>query len=85
LTLRRDADMQMADGRPVVPEQLQPGDLVFFGEGGENRAITHVGISLGGWEIIHSSRSRNGVYTDNVQQVEHLRQSFVGAVTYLEE
>ena len=85
LMLRRDADMQMADGWPVETEHLQPGDLVFFGEEGERRAITHVGISLGGWEIIHSSRSRNGVYTDNIQQVEHLRQSFAGAVTYLEE
>jgi len=83
MTLRRDADMQMVDGKPVEPEQLQPGDLTFFGEGDGKSVVTHVGISLGGWEIIHSSRSRNGVYTDNIQQVEGLRSSFIGAATYL--
>lgn len=82
MTLRRDADMQMQDGKPVQPENLQPGDLVFFGEG-DRRAVTHVGISLGGWDLIHSSRSRNGVYTDNIQKVESLRSSFLGAATYL--
>lgn len=83
LSLRRDADMQMLDGRPLPGEQMQCGDLAFFGEQGERRSITHVGISLGGWKIIHSSRSRNGVYIDDIQQVPHLRDSFVGACTYL--
>ena len=45
--------------------------------------ITHVGISLGGWEIIHSSRSRNGVYIDDIQKVPHLRETFAGGCTYL--
>ncbi len=83
ITLRRDADMQMADGKPVEQAQLQPGDLVFFGEGSDHRTITHVGISLGGWDIIHSSRSRNGVYPDNIQAVNVLRESFAGGATYL--
>ncbi len=83
LTLRRDADIQMLDGHPLPGEQMQSGDLAFFGEQGERRSITHVGLSLGGWKIIHSSRSRNGVYIDDIQQVPHLRDSFVGACTYL--
>jgi cell wall-associated NlpC family hydrolase len=84
LTLPRDADMQCAAGRPVEPP-FRPGDLLFFGEKGEKRAITHVAISLGGWQIIHSSRSRNGVYTDDVQSVPHLRDSFLQAATFLED
>ena len=40
-------------------------------------------ISLGGWRIIHSSRSRNGVYEDDVQAVPHLRESLVGARTWV--
>ena len=64
---------------------FQPGDLLFFGEGaGEARKITHVAISLGGWRILHSSRSRNGVQEDDVQAVEHLRESFVGARTFVD-
>jgi len=84
IRLRRDADMQYADGRPVDPP-FRPGELVFFGEQGDLRVITHVAVSLGGWQIIHSSRSRNGVYVDDIQAVEHLRQSFAGGCTYLPE
>ena len=78
-----DADQQFDAGRPVE-FPYQPGDLLFFGEGaGEARKITHVAVSLGGWRILHSSRSRNGVQEDDVQAVEHLRESFVGARTFL--
>ena len=84
VTIPRDADMQRAAARPVEPP-FQPGDLLFFGERGEKEAITHVAISLGGWTILHSSRARNGVYVDDVQQVEHLRASFLAGATYLGE
>jgi hypothetical protein len=40
-------------------------------------------VSLGGWRVIHSSRSRNGVQVDDVQQVQHLRDSFLCAATYI--
>lgn len=78
VTLPRDADMQFDAGR-VAPEPFEPGDLLFFGELGEERKITHVGVSLGAWHIIHASRSRNGVQQDDVQAVDHLAESFVGA------
>jgi cell wall-associated NlpC family hydrolase len=74
----RDADMQFDAGEPVEPP-FQTGDLLYFGGGGERRAITHVGMSAGGWRIIHSSRKRNGVYLDDVQAVPGLRDRFAGA------
>jgi gamma-D-glutamyl-L-lysine dipeptidyl-peptidase len=82
VAIPRDADMQFYSGRPVEPP-FQPGDLLVFGETGNLNRITHVGISLGGWRIVHSSRSRNGVYQDDVQSVAHLRDSFMGAATHL--
>ena len=83
LIIPRDADMQFDAGRPVS-YPFQPGDLLFFGEGAaEARKITHVAMSLGGWRVIHSSRSRNGVQEDDVQAVEHLRESFVCARTFV--
>ena len=83
IILPRDADQQFAAGRPVE-EPFRPGDLLFFGEGdGVARKITHVGVSQGGWRIIHSSRSRNGVHEDDVRAVEHLRESFVGARSFV--
>ncbi len=84
LILPRDADMQYASGRPVEPP-FRPGDLLFFGERGESSRVTHVAISLGGWRILHSSRSRNGVYEDDVQAVAHLRDSLIGARTFVAE
>jgi cell wall-associated NlpC family hydrolase len=80
----RDADMQLDAGTPVEPP-FQPGDLLFFGSDKGHRAITHVAVSLGGWNVIHSSGPRNGVYEDDVQAVSWLRDSFVGACTYIGE
>jgi SH3-like domain-containing protein len=81
LTLPRDADMQFAAGKEVEPP-FEAGDLLFFGEKGEARSITHVGVSLGGWKIMHSSRRRNGVQVDNVQAVDGLRESYLCAATF---
>jgi hypothetical protein len=81
VTIPRDADMQFAAGRPVEPPFL-PGDLLFF-SGDDSRAITHVGMSLGGWRMLHASRARNGVYSDDVLAVPHLRDAFSGARTFV--
>lgn len=82
VAIPRDADMQFAAGEPVDPP-FQPGDLLFFGGAGGHRAITHVGLSLGGWRIVHASGPRNGVYEDDVQAVSWLGDRFVGARTFL--
>jgi cell wall-associated NlpC family hydrolase len=82
VTIPRDADMQFEAARKIEPPFLS-GDLLFFGEKSEPRKVTHVAISLGDWRIIHSSRSRNGVYLDDVQQVNQLREDFIGGATFL--
>lgn len=62
----RDADMQFAS-LPAVQGALQPGDLLFFGEEQEvlhgqwEFHISHVAISLGGDEFIHSNGTHWGV------------------------
>jgi pimeloyl-ACP methyl ester carboxylesterase len=61
----RDADQQYQAGIAVT-EVPRPGDLLFFGEGGELRSqrfahITHVAISLGGTELIHANGAAWGV------------------------
>lgn len=82
VTIPRDADMQFEAARKIEPPFL-PGDLLFFGEKSEPRKVTHVAISLGDWRILHSSRSRNGVYLDDVEQVNPLREDFIGGATFL--
>jgi hypothetical protein len=78
----RDADMQHK-AAPAVKPPFEVGDLLFFGEGEGARNITHVGMSFGGWKMIHSSRSRNGVYVDDVQEVQFLKEIFVSGGSFL--
>jgi gamma-D-glutamyl-L-lysine dipeptidyl-peptidase len=80
--LPRDADMQHAAAKLVEPP-LEVGDLLFFAERDRERRITHVGVSLGGWKMIHASRRNNGVYIDDVQEREFLKQIFVSAGSFL--
>lgn len=62
--LPRDAYQQEAFVQPVALEQLQPGDLIFFGT---PERTTHVGLHLGDGHYIHSSgkaQGRNGIGID---------------------
>lgn len=82
LEIPRDADMQHTAAKPVEPP-YEVGDLFFFTDSGSDRRITHVGMSLGGWKMIHSSRSRNGVYIDDAQKDEAHKDGFVSAGSFL--
>jgi cell wall-associated NlpC family hydrolase len=84
VTIPRDADMQFAAGRPVEPP-FQPGDLLYYAGDGSTRKITHVAMSIGGWRVIHSSRSRNGVDLDDMATSEGdwLMRIFAGARSFL--
>ena len=81
IEIPRDADMQCDAAKPVEPP-FEIGDLIFFSEDDDKR-ITHVGMSLGGWKMIHSSRSHNGVYVDDLQERKSLMDIFVSAGSYL--
>ncbi len=84
----RDADMQFYAGRPVEPPYAA-GDLLYFGAKDGHRSVSHVGISLGpkqdtdGMVMIHSGRSRNGVYVDDINAVTSLRDSFLGGRRFI--
>jgi cell wall-associated NlpC family hydrolase len=82
MDIPRDADMQHDAAKPVEPP-YEIGDLFFFGEGDSERNITHVGMSLGGWRMIHSSRGNNGVYVDDLQERKPLMDIFVSAGSFL--
>lgn len=62
--IERTANLQyMNNGIFISEDQLQPGDLVFFGENG--KAI-HLGIYLYEDTIIHASTSIHGVVIDGM-------------------
>jgi cell wall-associated NlpC family hydrolase len=52
----RDADQQEDAGSPVEEEDLRPGDLVTYGDGG---SADHIAFWLGNGRILHST-SREG-------------------------
>jgi hypothetical protein len=66
---------------PVEPP-YEVGDLFFFAEHDDKRKISHVGASLTGWNMIHSSRSNNGVYMDNLEGRISLMDIFVRAGSF---
>lgn len=56
---------QYNQGTYVSKANLEPGDIVFFAGTGSSNTISHVGIYVGGGQIIHSPNSRSTVsYAD---------------------
>ena len=52
-------------GRPVPPERLRPGDLVFFNT--RNQPRSHVGIYIGDDRFVHAPSSRGKVRTESLK------------------
>ncbi|HEY9693838.1 MAG TPA: C40 family peptidase [Oculatellaceae cyanobacterium] len=66
--LPRDSYQQEAFTQPITLEQLQPGDLIFFGT---PQKTTHVALYLGEGSYIHSSGKeigRNGIGIDQLSE-----------------
>ena len=56
--ISRSGTPQLAESIIIDPQQLLPGDLVFFyGTDGSYDFITHVGMYIGGGQFIHSGSS----------------------------
>jgi peptidoglycan DL-endopeptidase CwlO len=74
VSLPHNAAMQYSMGSPVGREFLQPGDLVFF------NGLGHVGIYIGGNQMIHSP------HTGDVVKISTLTgwyaSTYVGARRY---
>ena len=75
--LLRDARLQFTQPGllPVEREDLQPGDLLFFGQ----QAITHVGLYLGQGEFIHATTHQQPVVQVSRLDEPHWTELFRGA------
>lgn len=80
VALLRDASQQARQGEAIEAgrnfENLQPADLLFFGE--QEGKITHVAISLGGARFIHASDfvQMNSLDENDADYVDYRRQTF---------
>jgi hypothetical protein len=70
----RDADQQFHTGQAVDMAFLSPGDLLFFGGGGQ---ASHVGMFIGDGWLIHASRS-GGVVCESIYS-SSLMAKYIGA------
>lgn len=69
------------NGTAVSKEELQPGDLVFFGWGAGS--ITHVGLYIGDGQFIHASTSSTGVIISELDS-NYYTKKYVGAKRLIE-
>ncbi len=78
----RSSNEQALWGTPVRPQELQAGDLIFFGASPGSSTITHVGlvteVSAEGVQFIHSSTSLGVV--ENSLESDYYLSRFIRAV-----
>lgn len=75
ISVARVAAAQSHCGTPVSRENLQPGDLVFFGKGN----IHHVGIYVGNGNMIHAPQTGDVVKISSINTSYRIS-SYAGAV-----
>lgn len=66
-------------GYKIAKSDLQPGDLVFFTSSGAGGSINHVGIYMGGGQIVHARYSVGKVYINSLSE-SYYAANYVGAV-----
>ena len=76
VSLPRTSGSQYGAGRSVSKSDLMPGDLVFFSSTGNG--ITHVGIYVGGGNMVHSPRTGDVVKVSSINSSYYTR-TYVGA------
>lgn len=60
ISLNRSSTYQATQGRSISAEEMQPGDLIFYGKG---KKINHVGMYIGDGQIVHASTEKTGIKT----------------------
>lgn len=76
ISVPRVAAAQRGSGRYVSRENLQPGDLVFFSNGG---GVSHVGIYIGNGNMIHAPQTGDVVKISSIN-TSYRTSHYAGAV-----
>ena len=62
VSLNRSSGSQAVQGVSISAAQMQPGDLIFYGNG---KRINHVALYIGDGQIVHASTERTGIKVSN--------------------
>lgn len=79
VNIPRTSAEQFRVGQPVDKEELQDGDLVFFGASADT--INHVGIYVGGGRFVHAPRRGDDIKITSIDE-KYFTERFVGAKRY---
>lgn len=63
ISLSHSSRAQANEGTKISASELEPGDLIFYGNG--RGSINHVAIYIGGGQVIHASSPKTGIKISN--------------------
>ena len=76
VSMSRTSADQAREGTTVSAEEMQPGDLLFYGKGSR---VNHVAMYIGDGQIVHASTSRTGIKVSQWNYRNPIRiASFIG-------
>lgn len=81
LSIPRTSREQFRVGDPVQKDDLQDGDLLFFGSSADS--INHVGIYVGNGKFVHAPRRGEEIKVSGVDE-SYFERRFVGARRYFQ-
>lgn len=58
ISMNRSSSSQATQGHKISSNDMQPGDLIFYGSGS---SISHVAMYIGDGKIVHASTERTGI------------------------
>ena len=58
VSMNRSSGSQAQQGSAISADEMQPGDLIFYGSGSR---INHVGMYIGNGQIVHASTEATGI------------------------
>jgi cell wall-associated NlpC family hydrolase len=73
LSIPAPSQLQALRGREVSAAAAQPGDLVCYG-----RPAYHIGIYIGGGQLLHAANPRKGVLVESVNWGSHYYRNVLG-------
>ncbi|HET6497973.1 MAG TPA: NlpC/P60 family protein, partial [Coriobacteriia bacterium] len=82
IAIPRNSRAQFRVGAFIPPDRLDllvPGDLVFFGHGGDPDRVHHVGIYVGGEDYLHAPSTGRPVQVESLRSRIDRRGDYVGA------